>query len=239
MPIYGDLSDLPLHLLLQALTRAGQTGRLVLRTHTEEVTLLLERGRVAAVSSSDVQLRIGQILLQLGEISEDQLEQALALQAVAPGRRLGELLVQLGFVTHQQVKRALANQFEEVLVRVLRAPDATFAFLPEPVLLPNDETVLEDAPMTKLILNAIRRADEAALHPRRTSSPGDPFAPIALVSQVLDRSVLDRLTREEREVLIALLEGSQTVRQVVQATGLSGSRVREIVERLRTLGLVR
>lgn len=226
MPIYGDLSDLPLHLLLQALTRAGQTGRLVLRTHIEEVTLLLDRGRVAAVSSSDVQLRMGQILLQLGEISEDQLEQALALQAVAPGRRLGELLVQLGFVTHQQVKRALANQFEEVLVRVLTAPDATFAFLPEPVLLPSDETVLEDAPMTKLILNAIRRADEAA-------------APIALVSQVLDRSALDRLTPEEREVLIALLEGSQTVRQVVQATGLSSSRVREIVERLRTLGLVR
>ncbi len=59
MPIYGDLSDLPLHLLLQALARAGQTGRLVLRTHTEEVVLLLDRGRVAAVSSSDVQLRLG------------------------------------------------------------------------------------------------------------------------------------------------------------------------------------
>ncbi|MCS7246588.1 MAG: DUF4388 domain-containing protein [Thermomicrobium sp.] len=226
MPIYGDLADLPLHLLLQALIRAGQTGRLVLRTRVEEVTLVLDRGRLAAVSSSDTQLRIGQRLLQLGEISEEQLEQALALQTVVPGRRLGRLLVELGFVTHQQVKRALASQFEEALVRLLTAPDATFAFDPEPALVPDDESVLDDAPVTKLILNAIRRADEAT-------------TPIEVVSRVPERSLLDRLAPEEREVLIALLEGGRTVRHVAQMTGLGEEVVVGIVGRLRTLGLVR
>ena len=227
MPIYGDLSDLPLHLLLQALMRAGQTGRLTLRTRLDEVTLLLDRGRIAAVVSSDTQLRLGQMLLQLGEVTEEQLEQALALQAVSPTHhRLGELLVALGFVTHQQIKRALANQFEEVLMRVLSAPDATFAFVPEPPVAPRDETVLDDAPTTKLILNAIRRADELA-------------APIELATVVPDPSVLDRLASEEREVLLALLEGNRTVRQVVQATGLAPEVVREVLERLRARALVR
>ncbi len=227
MPIYGDLSDLPLHLLLQALMRAGQTGRLTLRTRLEEITLLLDRGRIAAVVSSDAQLRLGQMLLQLGEVSEEQLEQALALQAVSPShRRLGELLVELGFVTHQQIKRALANQFEEVLVRVLSAPDASFAFVPEPAIAPRDETVLDDAPATKLILNAIRRADELA-------------ASIELATVVPDPSVLDQLAQEEREVLLALLEGQRTVRQVVQATALAPEVVREVLERLRARGLVR
>jgi hypothetical protein len=102
MPIYGYLSDLPLHILLQALTRAGQTGRLTLRTRVEEVTLVLDRGRIAAVLSSDAQLRLGQMLLQLGDISEEQVEQALALQAVTDGRRrLGQILTELGCVTHQ------------------------------------------------------------------------------------------------------------------------------------------
>jgi len=227
MPIYGDLSDLPLHLLLQALMRAGQTGRLTLRTRTEEITLLLDRGRVAAVLSSDAQLRLGQMLLQLGEVTEEQLEQALALQAVSSGqRRLGALLIELGFVTHQQIKRALANQFEEVLVRVLSAPDASFAFVPEAAVVPGDETVLDDAPTTKLILNAIRRADELA-------------APLELATLVPDPGTLDRLAAEERDVLLALLEGNRTVRQVVQATGLTPQVVREVVARLRARGLVR
>ncbi|MDW8059307.1 MAG: DUF4388 domain-containing protein [Thermomicrobium sp.] len=227
MPIYGDLSDLPLHLLLNALMRAGKTGRLTLRTRVEEIALLLDRGRVAAVVSSDAQLRLGQMLLQLGDITEEQLEQALALQAVSPGqRRLGELLVELGFVTHQQVKRALANQFEAVLVRVLSAPDASFAFVPEPEFGTADETVLDDAPATKLILNAIRRADEFA-------------APIELATLAPDPSVLDRLAPEEREVLLALLEGNRTLSRIAQATGFAAGVVREAVERLRSRGLVR
>ncbi len=227
MPIYGDLSDLPLHLLLQALMRAGKTGRLTLRTRLEEISLLLDRGRVAAVSSDDVQLRLGQILLQNGDVSEEQLEQALALQAVSPARRrLGDLLVELGFVTHQQIKRALASQFEEVLVRVLSAPEASFAFIPEPTAFAGDETTLDDAPATKLILNAIRRADELA-------------APIELATVVPDARVLDELAPDEREVLLALLEGNRTVHRLVQATGLAPEVVRRIVERLRAVGLVR
>jgi hypothetical protein len=220
MPIYGDLSDLPLHILLQALTRAGQTGRLTLRTRVEEVTLVLDRGRIAAVLSSDAQLRLGQMLLQLGDISEEQLEQALALQAVTNGRRrLGQILTELGFVTHQQIKRALAQQFEEVLVRVLGAADASFAFVPEPPLIPDEETVLDDAPMTKLILNAIRRADERRAGVRLTTGP-------------IDRSMLDRLLPEERAVLMAVLEGQRTEQQLVEATGLPRATLREVLDRL-------
>jgi hypothetical protein len=211
MPIYGDLSDLPLHILLQALTRAGQTGRLTLRTRVEEVTLVLDRGRIAAVLSSDAQLRLGQMLLQLGDISEEQLEQALALQAVTDGRRrLGQILTELGFVTHQQIKRALAQQFEEVLVRVLGAADASFAFVPEPPLIPDEETALDDA---------IRRADERRAGVRLTTGP-------------IDRSMLDRLLPEERAVLIAVLEGQRTEQQLVEATGLPRATLREVLDRL-------
>ncbi len=226
MPIYGDLSDLPLHLLLQALMRAGQTGRLTLRTQADEVTLLFERGRIAAASTGDLHLRLGQLLLQRGEISEEDLEQALALQAVSTvPRRLGEILVSLGFVTHQQIKRALANQFEEALVRVLTAREASFAFTPEPVSMLTEETILEDQPATMVILNAIRRADEAA-------------APLGLVPQAIDPGILDRLTSTERAVLSALIEGARTIRQLVEATGLARDVVRQAIDSLRARGLL-
>lgn len=226
MPIYGDVSDLPLHLLLQALMRAGQTGRLVLRTSADEITIVLDRGRVTAVLTSDAQLRLGQVLRQQGVISDDQLEQALALQAVSlQRRRLGEIFVELGFVSHHQIKRALAQQFEEALVRVLMARDASFAFVPELTQAPEDASILDDQPATMLILNAVRRADEL-------------MTPLGLATRVSDPNVFEQLSSQERDVLIALLEGARTLRQVAQVTGLDVDAVRDAVQKLRQRGLV-
>jgi DNA-binding MarR family transcriptional regulator len=73
--------------------------------------------------------------------------------------------------------------------------------------------------MTKLILNAIRRADERRAGVRLTTGP-------------VDRSMLDRLLPEERAVLMAVLEGQRTEQQLVEATGLPRATLREVLDRL-------
>lgn len=56
-------------------------------------------------------LKLGEILLQAGVITEDQLKQALELQKQAgPGQRLGDILVKNGFVTEAELARALEEQ---------------------------------------------------------------------------------------------------------------------------------
>ncbi|WP_287194781.1 GspE/PulE family protein [Syntrophothermus sp.] len=55
--------------------------------------------------------RLGELLLQAGAITEDQLQQALKLQKEAgPGQRLGDILVKNGFVTEAELARALEEQ---------------------------------------------------------------------------------------------------------------------------------
>lgn len=55
--------------------------------------------------------RIGEILVDLGQVTPQQVEEALALQAMENGRRpLGEILVDQGAVTKEAVKRALTIQ---------------------------------------------------------------------------------------------------------------------------------
>lgn len=55
---------------------------------------------------------IGQILIENGFLSENQLRMAIKLQKeMYEDLRLGEVLVQTGFVTDEQIKMSLADQF--------------------------------------------------------------------------------------------------------------------------------
>lgn len=65
---------------------------------------------------------IGEILLQWGLITDDQMEEALAV-AKGSEKRLGETLVELGHVEETDVAKALASQFDMEYID-LNQPDA-------------------------------------------------------------------------------------------------------------------
>ncbi len=54
--------------------------------------------------------RIGQILVDLGFISEDQLEMLLEEQQQRPGELLGQIAMSMGLITDEQLAQALAEQ---------------------------------------------------------------------------------------------------------------------------------
>ena len=53
-------------------------------------------------------LPIGQLLLEQGYITEDQLNKALAYQKTHPGNRLGDVLIELGYITEEKKLKALS-----------------------------------------------------------------------------------------------------------------------------------
>ena len=232
MPFYGDLDDFPLYAILQGITSTAKSGRLTLGTSSDEITLVFDRGRVAAVTSSDGRLRLGRVLVEQGHVSEEQLEQALALQMVSSTPvRLGDLLIELGFVTRQQVKLALAAQLEESLFRILVKPSGSFAFISETPPVAPDETILDETPLEPLVLNAIRRADEwIASRGRREM--------ITLTDEVTNPAVLDTLSRVERAVLLALINGATTVHDLLVETGHPLPEIDAALAKLSRLGLV-
>ncbi|MGD9795384.1 MAG: GspE/PulE family protein [Acidimicrobiia bacterium] len=65
----------------------------------------------AHLSPTPVRRRLGEILVELGIIDDDQLGRALSEQRER-GIRLGEVLLELGMVRPRDLLRALANQFE-------------------------------------------------------------------------------------------------------------------------------
>lgn len=59
---------------------------------------------------SDKQNMLGEILVQLGIVTPEQLAFALQEQAKTPGVKLGQVLVQFGYCTPQQIMSAISRQ---------------------------------------------------------------------------------------------------------------------------------
>ena len=55
-------------------------------------------------------IRIGQILLASGNITENQLHRALEFQKASPGKRLGTILVELGYVSERTLLEAMSQR---------------------------------------------------------------------------------------------------------------------------------
>ena len=62
-------------------------------------------------------LRIGEVLMERGCITQEQMEQALAYQKEHREKRVGQILIELGFVTETQVIEALAARLEKEGIR--------------------------------------------------------------------------------------------------------------------------
>lgn len=230
MGFYGDLEDLPLQDILYVLSSHGKSGRLTLSIPSDEITLVFERGRVVSVTSTDVSLRIGRLLIDQGYVTEEQMDQALALQEVSPQySRIGDVLVDLGFVNHRQIGRAVAAQFEASLFRILVQPGGTFSFTSEePVF---DNSLMEEIPIEPIVLNAMRLADEwLATHARNVT--------VELTDTPVEPAALDELSPLEREVLLAVLNGSDTRYALASKTGRTPEEVDDVLEHLVNLGLV-
>ncbi|HUZ02061.1 MAG TPA: DUF4388 domain-containing protein [Thermomicrobiaceae bacterium] len=230
MGFYGDLVDLPLADILYVLSSHGSSGRLTLSIPGDEITLVFDRGHVASVTTTDANLRIGRLLVDQGYVTEDQMEQALALQAVELDRtRIGDVLVELGFVNSRQITRAVAAQLEASLFRILIQPGGSFVYTPQESYV--EEPLVDEIPIEPIVLDAIRRADEWLATNGRQEA-------VSLADVPFREGVLEGLESVEHETLLAIVNGAFTPADIAARIGSSSEEVDEILGRLAALGLV-
>lgn len=64
-------------------------------------------------------IRIGEVLLQSGAITEEQLQQALQKQKEDSGKKLlGAVLIEMGYVTERQMLTALSQKLQHPLIEL-------------------------------------------------------------------------------------------------------------------------
>ena len=129
MATIGELSDFSVADLLTMISGRKRSGRLIVKTGGDEIALYFESGNLVRVTSGDIALRIGRMLVRQGLIDTSRLLEALHLQAEA-GRNapIGEVLMRKGWITEPDLQHCLEEQSIEVLSRVMSAGPGIFTF---------------------------------------------------------------------------------------------------------------
>ena len=131
MSLKGSLSDVSLADISQLLGMGGKTGCLTLTSHENSGRVYFEGGSVIYASVVNRPDRIGELLVAREVITGDQLSAAVAHQAQGPGHRLGEVLVGLGSVTQETLEQYISLQIEEAVYIVFQWSEGTFEFEPD------------------------------------------------------------------------------------------------------------
>jgi uncharacterized protein DUF4388 len=154
----GLLTTMSLPDLLQWASRGQKTGTLLIRDERVSKRIHFLGGLIIGSSSTDPGDYLGQVLLSEGVITEEQLREAMELQA-RTRVMLGRLLVQRGHVTEERVAAVLRHKAEETIYSLFLWTDGTFEF--HEGELPPDQQVRIKVQVEEVLLEGVRRYDTA------------------------------------------------------------------------------
>jgi len=131
MSLVSNLRTMGLPDLLQWLATTQKTGTLYLKRRSVEKRLLFREGLILSSWSNDPRESLGQFLLRDRLLSEEDLFRALLVQEGQRGRLYGEILIEQGLVTEEQLREALRKKAEETVYDLFLWPDGGFEFKDE------------------------------------------------------------------------------------------------------------
>lgn len=128
----GDCTSMPVPDLLAMLQAQGKTGVLTITHTVETINLHFDRGELVHAYSEHPpeNMRLGEILLKQGAITQKKLNSVLFDQFSASKRQIGDVLRDCGVVTDEELEQALTLQVQELFHRLFRLTDAVFRFTP-------------------------------------------------------------------------------------------------------------
>jgi hypothetical protein len=157
MSLRGDLRTMPLPDVLQWVGTGRKTGTLHVERRSVQKRIILREGVVFSSWSNDPRESLGQFLIRLRLVSEEQLFRALLAQE-EKGRLLGSILVGDRILAEDDLRRALKAKAEETIYDLFLWPSGQFEFREGEF--PDNIHITFETPVTPVILEGIRRVDE-------------------------------------------------------------------------------
>lgn len=139
----GNLTSFRLPDVLTFLASARKSGTLTLTSGGNEATVFFDKGSVVYAGSNQEALRLGAVLLRKKKISAEQ-RAAIDKLMHAEGGRFGQIAVQQGLLTEDQLRDFLKVQVSEIIYDSFVWPGGTFAFIDDTTLPPYAVTIAID-----------------------------------------------------------------------------------------------
>lgn len=128
MAFTGDLEQLPIIDVIQLLNSTRKSGILVVKGRKGKSQLVFKDGYIVSATHLNSSIRIGQVLVEMGFVTQSQVDAAiLRQQSTAENRRpLAIMLIETGVLREQDAFKALQRLAEITLVEILTWKRGTF-----------------------------------------------------------------------------------------------------------------
>jgi len=214
MAIEGSLADVSLADICQLLSLGRKTGCLTITDRVDFGYSCFKQGRVIHASVLNRPDRLGELLVKNGVVGTEDLARAMAEQGRTGQGRLGEILVRLGALSKEEVERWITVQIEEAVYHLFTWNQGSFHFNPDE--LPDEKKVfLVSLNADGLLMEGARRVDEWSLIERKIPSLDLIFTLVRDPSK--EEGV--HLSANQKK-LLPLLDGTRTVLEMVEESGL-------------------
>jgi hypothetical protein len=185
MSFVGDLEHLPIVDVIQLLHSTRKSGTLCLRSAKGESQLVFNQGFIVSANHLNNSVRIGQILLEMQTISQEQLDAALHEQELAGANRrpLIASLIESGKIRKEDAFRGLETLIEMTIVEVLTWTTGTFTLDVDSIVVSDEyryfpENLHEDLHLNtqSVLMDALRIYDEKKRDGSLVDEPAGPAA---------------------------------------------------------------
>ncbi len=220
MSFKGDLSTIGLAEVFQMISMSQKQGTLVVQdTDSRKCIFFGETGVKLLSTGKRRGLRLGDLLIRAGKVSEEALASALERSRVER-RLLGEVLVEGGLVSAEDIDELVRSQIEEEIYDLFVWKRAAFEFVEGP---PAEAFKDPEGPVTQLsfdvnslLLEAVRRADEWKLISEKIPSNDSIFV---FVSES-DRREEDKTAPDRLKRVYRLIDGQTSVAELAEGTSV-------------------
>jgi tetratricopeptide (TPR) repeat protein len=217
-----DLSVTPIAETIRILSADQKSGDLQVRSAKVVKTLFFDHGRLVFAASNLKKDRLGEALVALGRITDEQFREISALMKADRKRRFGEALVQSGLMDKKELGGSVARQVRRIALSLFEFTEGAASFEDRRCAIPLDYMV--SLSIHRLLHDGIRAMPSRELV---MAGLGNLDRPVVL-APISPFPFEKKHTAEEKEILEAA-QKKVTVRRLAWAAGgLAFSRLRAV-----------
>jgi hypothetical protein len=131
-----DLGKTAIAEVLRRISAERKSGDLEVRSGKVVKTIYFDHGRVVFAASNMRKDRLGEALLGLGRITDEEFSRATALMNQDRRRRFGEALVQSGVMDKKEVGSAVSRQVKQIVISLFSLQEGAASFAERPCPIP-------------------------------------------------------------------------------------------------------
>ncbi len=220
----GDASAFAVSDFIAFLGQSRFSGVLRLHAAQGERSIYFNDGDVRGAFSEDPADRLGEVLIRLGYVPRNVVDEALKDH---PPSKLGRALVEKGVLQAHEVFRCVTQQVSDIFHSVVTCRQGAFVLLDQDL----DDKAGQSIQLStqSLLMDSVRQVDELA-HFRKRIAHGRLF--------VQKKRASDGKLEETEDRVLGLVDGERTVLGLGQAAKLSEFDVTKIIYRLLEGGFV-